>query len=40
VALLFKKGGVAATEVGSLPPGASGTLLWFLTPKQLRLMAG
>jgi phosphohistidine phosphatase len=36
-ALAFKKGGVAALEVASLPP-SSGTLHWFLTPKQLRAL--
>lgn len=34
--LPFKKGGVAAIEVASLPPRGVGTLQWFLTPKQLR----
>ena len=34
--LPFKKGGIAAFEVASLPPRTAGTLLWFLTPKQLR----
>jgi phosphohistidine phosphatase len=32
----FKKGGVAAVEVPSLPPHGPGVLLWMLTPKQLR----
>lgn len=36
VAFAFKKGAVAAFEVGSLPPKAPATLLWFATPKQLR----
>lgn len=34
--LPFKKGGVAAIEVASLPPRTIGALQWFLTPKQLR----
>jgi len=34
----FKKGGVAAIELGALPPRTGGRLLWFLTPKQLRLI--
>jgi phosphohistidine phosphatase len=37
-ALPFKKGGVAAIRVGALPPHSGGVLLWFLTPKQLRLI--
>ena len=36
VPLPFKKGAVAAIEVATLPPRASGVLRWFLTPKQLR----
>jgi phosphohistidine phosphatase len=35
-ALPFKKGGVAAIHVASLPPRAAGFLAWFMTPKQLR----
>jgi phosphohistidine phosphatase len=38
--LPFKKGAVAAIEVASLPPRANGVLRWFLTPKQLRAIAG
>ena len=38
--LPFKKGAVAAIELGSLPPRAQGKLLWFLTPKQLRSLSG
>jgi len=34
--LPFKKGGVAAFQAASLPPRSAGTLLWFMTPKQLR----
>jgi phosphohistidine phosphatase len=37
--LPFKKGSAAAIEVTALPPRAAGRLNWFLTPKQLRLMA-
>jgi phosphohistidine phosphatase SixA len=37
--LPFKKGAVAAIEVGSLPPRSPGKLLWFLAPKQLRALA-
>lgn len=36
VFLPFKKGGVAAISLASLPPRTPGTLEWFLTPKQLR----
>ncbi len=36
VALPFKKGGVAAIQVATIPPRASGVLMWFMTPKQLR----
>jgi phosphohistidine phosphatase SixA len=33
----FKKAGVACVEVDRVPPApGSGTLRWFLTPKQLR----
>jgi phosphohistidine phosphatase len=39
VPLPFKKGGVAAIELSSLPPRSPGILHWFLTPKQLRLVA-
>ena len=36
----FKKAAVACVEVERVPPPAgSGTLRWFLTPKQLRLIA-
>ncbi len=34
----FKKGGVVAVEVPSLPPHGPGVLLWMLTPKQLRAL--
>ncbi len=36
VPLPFKKGAVAAIRVASIPPRAGGTLMWFMTPKQLR----
>jgi phosphohistidine phosphatase len=35
-ALPFKKAGTAAIGVGSVPPRTAGSLLWFLTPMQLR----
>jgi len=34
----FKKGGVAAIELGALPPELPGTLCWLLTPRQLRAL--
>ena len=36
VPLPFKKGAVAAIEVGALPPRAPGELLWFVPSKLLR----
>ena len=37
----FKKAAVACVDIGQMPPSAgSGTLRWFLTPKQLRLIGG
>jgi len=36
VPFAFKKGGVAAIEVSSVPPRSAGLLLWFATPKMLR----
>ena len=36
VPLPFKKGGVAAIVVYSIPPRSPGALEWLLTPKQLR----
>lgn len=36
VPLPFKKGAVAAIEVGSIPPRVEGELLWFISNKQLR----
>lgn len=38
LSLPFRKGAVAAIEVGSLTHPSSAELLWFLTPKQLRLL--
>jgi len=38
--LPFKKGAVAAVRVEALPPRAAAELLWFMTPKQLRAVAG
>ena len=38
VPLPFKKGAVAASCVESLPPRAPGTLMWCMTPKQLRAL--
>ena len=37
--LPFKKAGVAAITVGSVPPRSTGQLEWFLTPGQLRDIA-
>ena len=34
----FKKGGLCRIEIDTLPAAAPGTLHWFLTPKQLRLL--
>ncbi|MCU0453175.1 MAG: histidine phosphatase family protein [Bacteroidetes bacterium] len=39
LSLEFKKGGLCAIEVASLPPRRAGVLLWHLTPRQLRDMA-
>ena len=36
--IAFKKGGAAALEVDAFPPNGSGTLLWLLTPRQLRAL--
>jgi phosphohistidine phosphatase len=38
VAVDFKKGGVCRIEIDVLPLDSPGTLHWFLTPKQLRLL--
>jgi phosphohistidine phosphatase len=37
--LEFKKGGMCAIELDALPLKRPGSLLWLLTPKQLRTMA-
>lgn len=37
--LPFKKAGVAAIALGSVPPRSPGILEWFLTPSQLRAIA-
>lgn len=37
--LPFKKAGVAAISLGSLPPRSAGLLEWFLTPGHLRSIA-
>jgi phosphohistidine phosphatase len=34
----LKKGGLCCIEIDALPPGSPGTLHWFLTPKQLRIL--
>ncbi|MFN0119007.1 MAG: SixA phosphatase family protein [Blastocatellia bacterium] len=34
----FKKGALCAIEIDSLPPRTPGSLLWSLTPKQLRML--
>lgn len=39
VPLPFKKAGVAAISLASLPPRSAGSLEWFLTPGQLRAIA-
>ncbi|MBI3784449.1 MAG: phosphohistidine phosphatase SixA [Deltaproteobacteria bacterium] len=38
--LRFKKGGIAAIEVPLLTANSTGVLLWFATPRQLRLSNG
>jgi phosphohistidine phosphatase len=38
VLLPFRKGSAAAIQVQALPPRTAGTLQWFLTPKQLRMI--
>jgi phosphohistidine phosphatase len=40
VPLPFKKGAVAAIGVTAIPPREAGELLWFMTSKQLRAIAG
>ncbi|MFI5178652.1 MAG: phosphohistidine phosphatase SixA [Vicinamibacterales bacterium] len=36
--LLFKKGGICRIDVAELPPGRTGQLVWFATPKMLRAL--
>ena len=36
--LQFKKGGICRIDVTELPPGRSGHLVWFATPKMLRAL--
>lgn len=38
--LPFRKAAVAAIDVGEVPPRNPGALMWFLTPGQLRAIAG
>ncbi len=39
VPLPFKKAGIAAISLGSIPPRSTGSLEWFLNPGQLRAIA-
>ena len=36
--LPFKKGGMCRIDVAELPPGRTGQLVWFATPKMLRAL--
>jgi phosphohistidine phosphatase len=38
--LLFKKGGMCRIDIGGLGPKRTGSLMWFVTPKVLRGLAG
>ena len=38
--LVFKKGGMCRIDVGGLGPKRTGSLVWFVTPKVLRKLAG
>ena len=38
--LLFKKGGICRIDVGSISAKRTGSLMWFVTPKVLRGLAG
>jgi phosphohistidine phosphatase len=40
VPFAFKKGGVAAIDVSTVPPRSAGLLRWFAPPKMLRAVAG
>src|SRR6266516_601954 len=37
-AIEFKKGAVCRIDVNALPPGGSGALIWFLTPRLMRAL--
>jgi phosphohistidine phosphatase len=37
--IMFKKGGICRIDITSLTSGEKGTLVWSMTPKQLRLLA-
>jgi phosphohistidine phosphatase len=39
-ALVFRKGGIARIDVGSVTSRRAGSLIWFLPPKVLRQLAG
>ncbi|HEY1305844.1 MAG TPA: phosphohistidine phosphatase SixA [Vicinamibacterales bacterium] len=39
-ALAFKKGGMCRIDIGALSPRRTGSLVWFVTPKMLRKLAG
>ena len=39
-ALVFRKGGMARIDVGSVTSRRAGSLIWFLPPKVLRQLAG
>ena len=38
--LAFKKGGICRIDIGALSPKRTGSLVWFVTPKVLRKLAG
>jgi phosphohistidine phosphatase len=38
--LAFKKGGMCRIDVGEISPKCTGSLMWFVTPKALRKLAG
>ena len=38
--LAFKKGGMCRIDIGALSPKRTGSLVWFVTPKVLRKLAG
>ncbi len=37
--MTFKKGGACRIDVASLPPGRTGRLIWFATPRMLRALS-